>query len=505
MSVRRLRPPLYPIVIPVAYVLNFWSASAVHPGGLVRTLVITVAVSLVVCVVAGAIAGRTLGGLAAFAALVGFVAPPQTVLGSMCFAIAILVLAMGVVRRNEPLVFGAVIDRVMLVLTVIVSLAVGIRMVTGGSIGNAISDVQLAATPRCPVAEPAADARDIVIVMLDGFPGDAAARLAEEAGSPYDPDAFPDALTDLGFHVQRNSHSNYLLTPMTLASTFDMRHFADIPGFVGGTDMLGQNRPFRRLLNESEALDVLCQAGYETIWVDAGFNTIEARRVDRWIDHGQPNELEIRLLALTTAGRIVTTAAPDLMSSLHRDRVLTALADIPRLIDEPHDRPRFVFIHVPSPHAPWIFGPNGEPRTETLGSFFADPVGPRSIDRGEAIRRVFDQATFVADRTTSELADLVERPDPPVVVLFSDHGPGTNISFKNPITSDLVERSSNFFATFTPGRPGLFDRFTTPINIFPTLFDGYLDRTFPLQPDTIYAWKDSELNLFPVEVDGTGQ
>jgi hypothetical protein len=225
--------------------------------------------------------------------------------------------------------------------------------------------------------------------------------------------------------------------------------------------------------------------------------------VDRWIDHGQPNSLELRELWLTFAGTILTTAQPDLLSSLHRDRVLSTLADIPRLIDEPHDRPRFVFIHVPSPHSPWIFGPNGEPRTERIDSFFADPVAGRPIDRQEAIRRVFDQATFLADQTTKELAALVERPDPPVVVLFSDHGPGTDISFSDPVTSDLVERSSNFFATFTPGRPGLFDRFTTPVNIFPTLFDGYLGRSFDRQPDTIYAWKGSELNLFPVEVAGT--
>src|SRR5688572_9375521 len=114
------------MVVPVAYVLNFWSASAVHPGGLIRTLVITVAVSLVVCVIAGAIGGRTLGGLAAFAVLVGLVAPPQTVLGQASFAIAVLALAIGAARRDQPLHFGSLIDRVMLILTAIIALAVGI-------------------------------------------------------------------------------------------------------------------------------------------------------------------------------------------------------------------------------------------------------------------------------------------------------------------------------------------------------------------------------------------
>jgi len=94
-------------------------------------------------------------------------------------------------------------------------------------------------------------------------------------------------------------------------------------------------------------------------------------------------------------------------------------------------------------------------------------------------------------------------PNPPAVVVFSDHGPGTEISFAEPATTDLIERSSNFLATFTPGKPGLYDEFTTPVNILSTLITGYLGEDVPRQPDTIYAWSGSELNLFPVDVFGT--
>jgi len=163
----------------------------------------------------------------------------------------------------------------------------------------------------------------------------------------------------------------------------------------------------------------------------------------------------------------------------------------------------FAFVHVPAPHAPWIFGANGEPRTERLDSFFVDPVGNRNIDRAEAVRRVFAQATYVADQTLDVLEDLVDRPDPPVVVVISDHGPGTEIDFDHPATTDLVERSSNFLATFTPGQPHLFDGFTTPVNVFPTLFDGYFGMNVPKAADTIYAWKGLQVNLFPVTVPGT--
>jgi hypothetical protein len=87
-----------------------------------------------------------------------------------------------------------------------------------------------------------------------------------------------------------------------------------------------------------------------------------------------------------------------------------------------------------------------------------------------------------------------------VVVVFSDHGTGSDLSFEEPATSDITERSSNILATFSPGQPDLFEAFTTPINILPTLFEGYLGVAVPRQPDTVYAWSGSEFNLFRVEI-----
>jgi len=506
------RPALYPLAFPIAFLVNIWAGTNADPNGIVRSLLIATAVALGLSFLAGLIAGRTRGGLAASAILAGLLAPASTVAGPALIVVGLLVLVEGAIHRGRPIRRGPLIDRVMVGLATILLVAVGIKLVSDHALARGIADLQLDWQARPPagsaladdaVADAAEDEPDIVMIMLDGYPGDAAARLAAESGSPYDPDEFPDALTSLGFNVQRNSHSNYLITPMTLASVFDMRHLVDIPELMNAGDDAAGGRGFRRLADTGEAFDILHDRGYELVWVDAGFSHIEIRRVDRWVDPGMPTELEVRLLATTFAGKSLTGLAPDLLSSLHRSRVLTTIADAPRLIAEPHDQPRFLFVHVPAPHAPWVFGPDGEPRTEDLGSFYMDPVGVRSIDRPEAIRRVFDQASYVAGQTMDAVEDLLERPDPPVVIIFSDHGPGTEIDFNEPAKTDLVERSSNFFAAYTPGQPDLFDEFTTPVNIFPKLFDGYFGLDVPKQPDTIYAWSGPEINLFPVTVPGT--
>src|SRR4029079_1139173 len=56
-----------------------------------------------------------------------------------------------------------------------------------------------------------------------GYPGDDAAELEPS----FDADAFPEALAERGFDVQRHSRSNYLLTALTLASMFGGDHIAD--------------------------------------------------------------------------------------------------------------------------------------------------------------------------------------------------------------------------------------------------------------------------------------
>src|SRR4029079_14463170 len=80
--------------------------------------------------------------------------------------------------------------------------------------------------PMAAAYDPAAP--DIYVILRDGYPGDDAAEL----DPLFDADAFPDALEDRGFDVQRHSRSNYLLTRLTLATMFGNDHVADDPALV---------------------------------------------------------------------------------------------------------------------------------------------------------------------------------------------------------------------------------------------------------------------------------
>jgi len=463
-----------------------------------RSIFLGAVIALLVSALATALLGRGRGALVASAVVVALIAPHGSPAGPALLVIALLVCVEGLVHRNRPLRYASLFNRVLTATAVIALIATGIRLINTGALVDAIEDVQLDFASRGPI-EPRPDRPpDIVFLMLDGYPGDRAAELARQAGSTYDPDAFPDALTSLGFNVQRQSHSNYLLTPLTLASVFSMRQLDELPSLRSDVPPRNAERALRRQINEGEALDVLHRAGYELAWVDAGFAATEVRRVDRWVNIGAPNEFEIALLSSINLGDVILGAAPDLLSDLHRQQVLETLDALDRLAAEPHDQPRFTFVHVPSPHAPWVFGPNGEPRLEGIRTFFADPLGKRTIDRDEAVRRVFDQSTYLASQVDRALEPIVSRQDPPIIVVFSDHGPGTGFNFLDPEHSDVAERSSNFLATFTPGMPDLFASFTTPVNLFPTILNGYLGTDVARQPDTLHSWEGSILHLTDV-------
>jgi hypothetical protein len=63
---------------------------------------------------------------------------------------------------------------------------------------------------------------------------------------------------------------------------------------------------------------------------------------------------------------------------------------------------------------------------------------------------------------------------------MSDHG-SRGFAAENP-----DEMLLNFFASATPGVPGLFPEDATPINVFPRLFGAYLDEESDVLPDRFF-------------------
>jgi hypothetical protein len=475
-----------------------WSGTGIEPIWFVRPLVIAVGLTLGLTLALTLLLGdRDRAGLVATSIVVALAFDDARVAAAVLVGSGLL-LAEGIARRGRPWRRGPIATRAMSALGAALLLVVGVSTVQEGSFAWAVEDIQLRLRHDPPADAYDPSAPDIYVILLDGYPGDDAARLAPG----FDADAFPAALAQRGFDVQRHSRSNYLLTRLTLASMLGNVHILDSPALAAPHgSRAAESRRMRRITERGPILAALAAAGYERIATGSVALDLGLAHVDRVMPPAGAQEFEFGLLRLTTAGHLVEAIAPEFVASLSRANVLGVIAGAEQVAAEPHDRPRFVYTHVMAPHPPMLFDAEGRPTGDSvLSDSFVEPT-----NRGRSQRRVeaeFDYAVWAGRRAT-EIVDavLANQSADTVIVVLSDHGTDTGFDGRDPFASDLDERSSNFLAVRTPGHPGLLPPGTTPINVLPRILNAYLGTELPLHADTTWAWNAGGSVLDAVEVD----
>jgi hypothetical protein len=73
--------------------------------------------------------------------------------------------------------------------------------------------------------------------------------------------------------------------------------------------------------------------------------------------------------------------------------------------------------------------------------------------------------------------------EPPVILLFADHGSASRIDWTDTEPEDadpalLLERTGILFATLTPGMEGVYPEDPSPVDLFRLLFDAYFATDF---------------------------
>jgi hypothetical protein len=382
----------------------------------------------------------------------------------------------------------------------VVVIAAGVQRGAFERTGNEVG-VWLRHATAAPVATGRSETNpDIYLLLVDGH---ARADTFERVLGGSDR-AFVSALEERGFEVAAHSRSNYLATGLTFASMFNMAHIADLdwPHGLAPTDPR-YHVALRERVNENEAFRILRERNYTIVALASGFADVNLRAANRFIDTGQPNEFELWMLRTTGLAGIISVVDSDLFADFHRARVNAIFEKLPEIAAERVAAPRFVFAHVPSPHAPFVFGPNGEARPAgSIDAFFEDTAIGRGLTRAQYARAYTDQVAYIDARVIETIDGITAAsPSPPLILLMSDHGSAAGFDWHDVEDSDINERSANLFAALTPGRSGVFGDAITPVNIFPRLFDSYFGSSIPDRPNTVYRWKgESLLDVVPVDV-----
>jgi hypothetical protein len=327
-----------------------------------------------------------------------------------------------------------------------------------------------------------ADAPDVYLIMLDGYPR--ADTLA--ADFDLDNEPFLSSMQSMGFEVATNSHSNYVSTVLTLASMFNGEQIRTLIPQPPSTES-GQFRAVTRLINEGENLRRFRQAGYEIVSVPSEYSEGALVNADRVLDSGQITSFEMQLLR--------TGALPQALGGLeagwfpedHRQRIFSTFDRLGDLAAEREASPKLVFAHFLVPHMPLTFAADGS--MPSMLSCFPQECSLFSYGDEFAKQRkagMRDQVTWL-NRSVEQLVRTIKSTsaEPPVIVIFSDHG--TRF-----FADDHDEMFRSLFLASTPGRTALFPSDATPVNILTRLLNAYTDSTTAMSSEESY-WLNTRL------------
>ncbi len=351
----------------------------------------------------------------------------------------------------------------------------------------------------CPQIQISADTPlpDIYYIILDGH-----AR-SDVLLNRFDHDntSFIDFLEDRGFIVADQSNSNYLWTHLALSSSLNMDYLQEMdleerPGSYRNNtyDLVTYSRVRRSL----ESLN------YSTVSVASGFAASEFRDADYFLslDMSKLDQLGVvaginefeRLLLYTSAAKIfidyeiqqTATWASEQLNypfSAHRQAILSTFDNlmwIPTLTS-----PKFVYIHIISPHRPYVFDKDGNEVTSREPFLYAPP----DLEPEEEISLYRDQLTYL-DLQVEEIVEtiLARSETQPIIVLQSDHGSIIGFNWKQPEKQGVLDRAAILNAYYLPEdcRPSIYPTIT-PVNTFRVIFDCLFETSFGQLKDITYV------------------
>jgi hypothetical protein len=293
----------------------------------------------------------------------------------------------------------------------------------------------------------------------------------------YDNSAFLRRLEDLGFTVATCSQSNYHRTEVSLGSSLNMDYLQNVDPSFNGRD--NQNRALLwEKLKHSAVRRALESAGYTTVAFATGFDWLEIKDADVYIEPGaldsQLTAFEALFLRTTFLRGIEDAGLIDLSqdeAQQYRERTLIALNSADQLLKIPG--PKFVYMHIVSPHPPFVFGPNGE-ELDAQSYLNADQkYTPSAYMSGYVL-----QSEFLTPRVVDLVTRLIrESPTPPIIVIQGDHAP-------------WMQAKSRAFeilnAYYLPDHADAVYPGISPVNTFRVILSTYLGADYPLLEDVSY-------------------
>ncbi len=302
---------------------------------------------------------------------------------------------------------------------------------------------------------------DIYCIFLDEF----ASLESMKNLFHYDNSPFAERLRSSGFFIAERSRSLHILTSHAMASVLNMER---TPPHSNATLRVQQNK----------VACFLSENGY-TIY-DFPYRNFAVQKLARkHFSYPLTSEsifFDDFYKALFDMSALYPLSEnwqkdEDQYLSYSRKQVLYVFEQIPAVVKKPG--PKFVLIHLYTPHAPFLFDKNG-------GS-----VPPEhSLDYSQR-KYYLEQYQYISRRAAEMVEDILKGSTvPPVIILQSDHG--YRGSFRKPLHHVVPQEEKHkiFLAMHMPGYDhSRLDAALSPVNVFRIILNHYFGQRLPLLQD----------------------
>jgi hypothetical protein len=345
---------------------------------------------------------------------------------------------------------------------------------------------------------------DIYYIILDGHTRDDVLRHDYQ----LDNSLFLQQLADLGFVIPNCTQSNYPETLLSMPATLNM-NYLDAWGVPLDPDLKNDDyyEFISQYIRHSLVRKNLANLGYKMVSFQTTFPWVEVRDADVFIQNESSRFLSNilassefdDLLGQTTIFEGLTeiekttpyihdkftalqhfqnTYLANFLTSFYSsdrnkyDLIMYDLAHVEDVVNLPGKK--FVYLHLPAPHAPIVLGPDGQFQTAD----YADKQG------------YANQVTYV-DKRMIEIVKMIlqESKTPPIIILQGDHGWGND-----PMTRDRI---LNVYYLPGGGSKLIYPQIT-PINSFRIIFNYYFGGNYPLLPDKSVYTTRTRFRFTPV-------
>jgi len=378
-------------------------------------------------------------------------------------------------------------------LMAIILIATAILQIANAKISYTGNPLNLKLSPPVKGEKTWQNPRDIYYIILDGYAREDVLRDMYQ----FDNHHFISELENLGFYVAKKSLANYSQSLLSITSSLNMNYLERLAASIGKTS---RNRlALKSKLLNNRLFAFLKTAGYSIISFANGYSLTELRGVDTFLS--PPNTTttnDFHQLILNTTPYIALPHLKALnqngQSSIpsrhqyHANYIRYALKKAPLVAS--HTGAKFTFIHLLVPHPPFIFNANGTLNQQSLKY-------PFSFNDGDHIHRYIKDKTFDYRAGYLQQLDFINRKillairkiiknsaRRPIIILQSDHGPGSQLRWQSMEDSNLKERMAILNCYLFPQRNHeVFYNTITPVNSFRLLLNQYFNQKLPLLPD----------------------